>query len=423
MFNKTSVVGFFITLVEWIEYSIFGHFATEISATFMPTDDTLISQKLGLMYVYLIFFIGFIFRPIGSFLFSKFSVRNGNGSALLLSLFIISTASLLIGLMPGYEIIGTTAPIVLICIRVIHGIAIGGSYGGSFVFVIDNAVQSRKAMSASLCAMGVLSGLLLGSVIASLSSYLKVIDAIGDNYWRIPYIVLYIFVLIMIIYIFKNKDLRYSLSKGIINESKRVTDVVLEKVFIISVIKSIGIILLDAIGIYVIFFLFVNFINQNYGISKENLLWINSFNMCVMVIFIPFFGSMSDKYGSKIFLYTTGTAYIVCSIPCFYWIDNMQTITSVFVTQLIFAISLSMCYGSLPYYIYSVFKPVNRYTGNTLSFNICMGIFGGSAPFLVFYIVDKTGILLTPAILLTISGFVALLSLSVSNQYCELHNK
>src|ERR687883_1112891 len=177
--------SFIGTTIEWYDFFIYGTAASLVfGKLFFPTGDPLISTLSALGT----FAVGFIVRPLGGIIFGHYGDRLGRKSMLVLTLTMMGAATFLIGLLPTYESIGILAPILLVVLRIIQGLGLGGEWGGAALMVAEHASPHRRGFYASSVQMGAAGGLAISSaVIAGVSGLMSEAQFAAWG-WRIPFI-------------------------------------------------------------------------------------------------------------------------------------------------------------------------------------------------------------------------------------------
>src|SRR3982751_1285300 len=173
------------TTFEWYDFFIFGSLAPVISKVFFAGLD----PSPALLAALALFAAGFAFRPLGALIFGVVGDRLGRKGAFLVTVSLMGTASFLIGLLPTYAQAGALAPTLLIILRILQGIALGGEYGGAAIYVAEHAPNARRGAATgwiqSSASFGLLAALL---VIVATRSYLGE-DAFNAWGWRVPFLV------------------------------------------------------------------------------------------------------------------------------------------------------------------------------------------------------------------------------------------
>src|SRR5262245_50898031 len=152
------VASFVGTAIEWYDFFLYGTAAALVfSRLFFPNVDPLI----GTLSSFATFAVGFGARPLGGIIFGHFGDRVGRKAMLIYSLLIMGIATFLIGLLPTYDSIGVTAPILLVLLRCAQGVGVGGEWGGAVLMAVEHAGESRRGLSGACPQMGVPAGLFL----------------------------------------------------------------------------------------------------------------------------------------------------------------------------------------------------------------------------------------------------------------------
>lgn len=176
-----SAVG---TMIEWYDFYIFGSLATIISPLFYPKGD----QTLALIAYLSTFAVGFVVRPFGALFFGRIGDLVGRKYAFLVTLLIMGGATALIGLLPTYSTIGIAAPIILLLIRILQGLALGGEYGGAAVYVAEHVPDEKRGFYTSFIQITATLGLFLSlAVILTVQNRMSK-EAFSSWGWRIPFL-------------------------------------------------------------------------------------------------------------------------------------------------------------------------------------------------------------------------------------------
>lgn len=170
--------------IEWFDYFLYGTAAALVfNKLFFPNFDPVV----GLLLAYLSFSLTFFIRPIGGVLFAHIGDRIGRKKTLVITLSLMGGATVLIGCLPTYEHIGVWAPILLILLRVIQGLGIGGEWGGALLLAYEYAPANRKGLFGSVPQVGVTLGMLLATLAVSLMAMLPEADFLSWG-WRVPFV-------------------------------------------------------------------------------------------------------------------------------------------------------------------------------------------------------------------------------------------
>ena len=177
-----SAVG---TMIEWYDFYIFGSLATVISPLFYPKGN----DTLALIAYLSTFAVGFVVRPFGALFFGRIGDIVGRKYAFLVTLLIMGGATALIGVLPTYATIGMAAPIVLLIIRVLQGLALGGEYGGAAVYVAEHVPDGKRGFYTSFIQITATLGLFLSLAVILIVQNAMSADAFRDWGWRVPFLI------------------------------------------------------------------------------------------------------------------------------------------------------------------------------------------------------------------------------------------
>ncbi|MGE5836749.1 MAG: MFS transporter [Acidobacteriota bacterium] len=177
-----SAVG---TMVEWYDFYIFGSLATVISPLFYPKGN----DALALIAYLSTFAVGFVVRPFGALFFGRIGDLVGRKNAFLVTLLIMGAATALVGVLPTYATIGMAAPIALLVIRVLQGLALGGEYGGAAVYVAEHVPDNRRGFYTSFIQITATLGLFVSLAVILIVQDVMSRDAFASWGWRIPFLV------------------------------------------------------------------------------------------------------------------------------------------------------------------------------------------------------------------------------------------
>ncbi|GAB3538051.1 MFS transporter [Arthrobacter tecti] len=184
--RRALVAGSVGNFIEWYEFGIYGAFATIISANFFTTEGA--SDFEGLIRTYASFAIAFFFRPVGAALFGRIGDRIGRRPTLIVVLLLMTGATTLIGVLPTYEAIGITAPILLTLVRILQGLSAGGEFGGAVALMTEFAPPGKRGLFGSWQSFTVALGLLAGAGVAAVLSSTLSPEALTSWGWRLPFL-------------------------------------------------------------------------------------------------------------------------------------------------------------------------------------------------------------------------------------------
>jgi len=372
--------------LEWYDYALYGTFTALISKHFFPAGD----EAVALIATFGIFAIGFLMRPLGAMFFGYIGDKFGRKNALALSILLMAFPTACIGLLPTYQSIGIWAPILLTVIRLVQGVAVGGEFGGSIVYLVEHATEKNRNFIGSLTMLSMLIGLLCGAMIATaLAEFLSAEDF--DNFgWRIPFI-LGFFIGIVGLYIrskldespafIEAKDAGHTTDKPISDAIKQNYR---------EILLGIGIYLAVTIPFYIQTVFMPSFMVKFLGFTTADALLIFSFSLVTMMIVAPISAIWADKRDRERLLQAILILYLLFAIPYVALLD-IKDFTFAFVSQIAFSILLGAYIAPIPTLVVELFPTKTRYTGMSLACNLAAAIFGGTSPIVVTKMITATG--------------------------------
>lgn len=172
------------TVFEWYDFFIYGTLAAVIGKTFFPAQSDTAQFLLALAS----FGVGFGVRPVGAVLFGYLGDRLGRKYTFLVTITLMGIATAAVGLVPSYGAIGVAAPVILVLLRVLQGLALGGEYGGAAIYVAEHAPRGKRGFYTSFIQAGVIGGFLLSVAVVLVSELFVDKDQWAAWGWRIPFV-------------------------------------------------------------------------------------------------------------------------------------------------------------------------------------------------------------------------------------------
>ncbi len=390
--------------LEWYDYSLYGTFTALISKHFFPAGN----DAVALIATFGIFAIGFLMRPLGAMMFGYIGDKYGRKNALSLSILMMAIPTACIGLLPTYAMIGIYAPILLTLIRLVQGVAIGGEFGGSVVYLVEHAKPANKNRIGSLSMISMLMGLLFGTIISTVLAKIMSPEDFDMYGWRIPFI-LGFFIGLVGLYI------RSKLNESPVfieaQEAGHVSETPISETFknnYKEVLLGVGLYLSVTIPFYIQTVFMPSFMVKFMHFSSADSLTIYTSVLFMMMICAPISAILCDTKSRERLMKIVTALYLIFAIPYVYFL-NYQTFTFALISQLAFGSIVAFYIAPIPTLVTEIFPARTRYTGMSLSCNLAAAIFGGTAPMLVTALITKTESNYPIAIYIMIAAFVSML--------------
>lgn len=380
---RKLIIGSFLgNSLEWYDFFLYGTAAALVfGPLFFPaTNDPL----LGSFLAFSGFAIGFIARPLGGVIFGHLGDCYSRKMTLIITLTLMGASTFLIGLLPTYAHIGVLAPIALITLRFVQGVASGGEWGGGVLMLSENAPESQKGYYTAWSQVGVCGGFVLSSLAFYLVQLLPQ-EEVMSWAWRIPFL-LSLFIFLVGVYIRRNiQENAEFVARKAENDSKNEA----HHLPVLSAFKNHPRAILQAIGLRLaengavyIFFTFSVVYCKHIGIDTRDLIAAVTIAMTVEIATILGWGWLSDRIGHKRLYYIGVIGMALVAFP-FFWLLNMHTFPAMLLAMLL---ALPLCHGAMiaaqPCLMVDLFPVEVRYTGLALGHEIGAVISGGISPML-----------------------------------------
>ncbi len=406
--SRHALAGTVGNILEWYDFAVYGFLAPTIGPLFFPEDDTM----AGLIKTYGIFAAGYLMRPVGGIVFGHVGDRMGRKKALQLSIAMMAIPTVLVGLLPVYSQIGPMAALLLIVLRLVQGISVGGELIGSMSYLVETAPPGRRGLNGSWSVCGGVAGILLGSLVATLLNNLLSPSAMNDWGWRVPFlsgVVIFAIGSWLRRSLVESPDFTAASAAGRISENPLAS--VLREMPL-RVLHMSSSILLFATSFYMLFVWMPTYLTDIVSPAVDHALLVNTLAMCLLLVFIPISGHLSDSVGRKKVMLTASAALGLLVYPLFVILDQGVMLVALGI-QIIFAVLVGSIQGPLPAFLVESFPPQSRYTAIGLSYNITLAIFGGTAPLLCTWLIRETGNLASPALYLAVLAVISILSMAL----------
>lgn len=368
-----SLVG---SAIEWFDYFLYGTVAALVFNQIFFVSE---SPTMGLMLAYASFALTFFIKPFGGVLFSHIGDRIGRKKTLVLTLSLMGFATMAMGLLPTYQAIGIWAPIILICLRLVQGLGIGGEWGGALLLAVEYAPKEERGFYGSIPQVGIPIGMVMGTLALSIMSLLPN-EAFLSWGWRVPFI-LSIFLVFFGLWIRRGIDETPSFkevqAKGNIPKMPIVTTL---KYHWREVLAAIGAKFVETAPFYIFSTFIVSYATMNLGFSRTTVLSAVMIASIVTVILIPMMGKLSDKVGRKPLYIIGSIAMILYAFP-YFWLLHQESVILLFVATII---GLGVIWAPITAVLGTIFSEIFsaeiRYTGVSLGYQIGAALAGGTAP-------------------------------------------
>lgn len=373
---RVAAASFVGTAVEWYDYFIYGLAAAIVfGPLFFPS----FSDLAGTMAAFATFSVGFLARPLGGIVMGHFGDRVGRKSMLVTSLMLMGVATAGIGLLPTYSSIGLWAPVLLVLLRFLQGIGVGGEWSGAVLMAVEHAPEGRKGFYGSFPQMGVPGGLILANLV-----FLGMSAGVSDEAflawgWRVPFLLSAVMVVIGLV-------IRLAISESPDFERVKRSDADERMPLVVVVRENLREVLLAAgafIGVNAVGYVFMAYLLK-YSTSvldmpKSLILNFTLIASLAWLLAIPWASALSDKHGRPKVL-VVGSAGLTFWALALFPLVNTANPVLVLLALVGTAVFMGLVYGPLAALFAELFSPEVRYSGTSLGYQIGSILGGGLAP-------------------------------------------
>ncbi|HBQ2914659.1 TPA: MFS transporter [Klebsiella pneumoniae] len=414
---RKLIIGSFLgNSLEWYDFFLYGTAAALVfGSLFFPVqDDPLISTLLAFSG----FAVGFIARPLGGILFGHIGDKYSRKTTLIITLTLMGASTFLIGLLPTWHQVGVLAPIALISLRFLQGVASGGEWGGGVLMLSENAPEEKKGYYTAWSQVGVSGGFVLSALAFWLVQLLPE-NAFMTWGWRIPFL-MSVFIFLVGIYIRKNirENKEFTQLKQASDTEPEANVPVFEifKKYPKQLLQAIGLRLPENGAVY-IFFTFSVVFCKHVGIASDKIIAVVTLAMMLEIFSILFWGWLSDRIGRKTIYYIGVIGLLLTAFPFF----SLLASGNFSLMMLAMMLGLPLCHGAMiaaqPCIMSELFPVEVRYTGLALGHEIGAVISGGISPMIAVALLLKYDHWWPISVMLlgfALVALIALLSIKVS---------
>ena len=374
--RKVIVASLIGTSLEWYDFFLYGTASALVfNKLFFPNFDPLV----GTLLAFATYAVGFIARPLGGLVFGHFGDRVGRKQVLIVTLLIMGIATFLIGALPTYQAIGVAAPILLVVLRFVQGLGLGGEWGGAVLMSLEHGAPDRRGLNASWPQVGVPVGNLLAAGVLGLLNLLLTEDAFLSWGWRIAFFLSGALVLVGLwirMTITESPLFEEVESAG---EKARMPLIEVIKRHPRGLLVAMGARLGTDVAFYTFTLYILTFLTANLGLPRSVGLNAVLIGSAVQIALIPLFGGLSDRYGRRP-VYALGAVSAAVWAFVFFPLLSTRSPVVIVLATVVALITHAAMYGPQAAFIAELFSTELRYSGASMGYQIAGVLGGGIAP-------------------------------------------
>ncbi|MES1926501.1 MFS transporter [Salinisphaera sp. T31B1] len=380
----SSVIG---TTVEWYDFLIYGTAAALVfNRLFFPSFD----PTVGTIAAFGSYALGFIARPLGGIVFGHFGDRIGRKSMLSLTIILMGLGTFLIGCLPTYEQIGVWAPIMLIALRLIQGLGIGGEWGGAVLMVVESVDPRRRGFYGAVVQIGYSLGVIASIGAFALATALPEEDFLSWG-WRLPFLAS---ALLVVVGLFIRLRLHETPAFTQVKRSNTVAKLpVLEILFEQprTFLTAVGLKVSEIAYVSIVTVFSIAYVTGELGLPRSVILNGILIAAFIELFTIPFFGWLSDRYGRKPLFVFACLFSIVYAFPMFWLFETHNAAVIAVTVAIALSFGQGIMFGTGAAWMSELFEARLRYSGASLGFQVGAALSGGFTPIIAASLLAWSG--------------------------------
>ncbi|MGV9717716.1 MFS transporter [Rhodococcus pyridinivorans] len=384
--RRAGVTAFVGTTIEWFDFYIYGTASALVLGALFFRDA---SPAVGTLAAFATFAVGFIARPLGGIIFGHFGDRFGRKNAVIITLALMGAGTVGVGLLPTYDQIGIWAPILLVALRVLQGIAMGGEWGGAVLIATEFAPPGKKVLYGAFAQQGSPVGNLLATL--SFLGLTAMSDATFEDWgWRIPFLasaVLVIVALYIRVRIQETPEMRVAAAA---QERTKLPLVEVLRSHPAALLLGVGAVVAGVAITYVKTTFALAWATTDLGFTRSDFLLVITLALVAQVLVQPFGAVLATRIDARrAVLWMLGPELVV--LPLMFVLIRTGSLTWAIIGMVLATAPHAMYYSALAGILAQVFPTHVRYTGISLSYQISTAIFAGTAPMASQFLLNRAG--------------------------------
>jgi MFS transporter, MHS family, alpha-ketoglutarate permease len=367
-------------LVEWYDWYVYAAFSLYFAKSFFPAGN----QTAQLLNTAAIFAVGFLVRPLGSWLFGRYADRRGRKAALTLSVMLMCMGSLIIAVTPGYAVIGIAAPALLLFARVLQGFSVGGEYGTSATYLSETATRERRGFYSSFQYVTLIMGQLVAIAVLLLLQFVFLTSSQLEAWgWRIPFFVGALCAVVAF-YLRRNLDETEAFTRmqGGSTDAGSVRQLLR---YPREVLVVIGLTMGGTLAFYTYTTYMQKFLVNTVGLTKGQSTTISAVTLLLYMFLQPLVGAFSDKVGRRPLLIGFGVLGTLGTVPLLSQLARTDDPLVAFALIMI-ALVIVSGYTAINAVVKAELFPTEvRAIGVGLPYALAVSLFGGTAEYIALW--------------------------------------
>lgn len=387
--------------LEFYDFIIYSFFSVYIAKSFFPNDDKFIS----LLTAVAVYGVGFFTRPLGGLLIGTYADKKGRRAAMILTVTLITIGTLGLAATPSYESIGVAAPIIVLLARLVQGLALGGEVGPASSMLIESAPPNQRAFYASwqMASQGI--AVAVGGVVGYLVSANLSLEQLASWGWRIPFLVS---LALIPIAVYIRRALPETLEEPAYHSDSQIIKIIFtryRKEVILGILALMSTAITAQVGNYMTTFA-INTLELNPAVAQISTV----LGGIMMFLFSLLAGFLADKYGRKSIMLWPRVALMLLIVPMFYMLVKTESVAMLLLVTMTVTLLTGMSGASSLVAIPEMMPIALRATGVSLIYAIGVTLFGGTAQFVLTWLIEHFGAV-SPAYYVVVTSVFSIIAM------------
>lgn len=386
-------------VLEYYDFIVYAFLAATLAKKFFHGDEV-----AGLLASFATFGVGFLARPLGGAIIGRIADVRGRKVALQITIFGMALGTVGIGVLPTYDTIGLAAPVLLVALRLVQGLAAGGEWGSATTLIVESAPAGKRGFFGGLGQASIAASSLLSSLVVAGMVGLFTAQQMDDWGWRIPFI---LGGLLLPVGIYMRRNLEETPAFTKLQKDAAPPPKVEKPEMLKMLGRAFGFTIIWTVSYYIMLSYMPTFLVKHAGLTQQQALNSNSIALVVLVLSTPFFGWLSDRVGRRVLLLACCAAFVILPYPLFNIIIGKPGFETILAIQITFNIFIGAFSGAAPAALCEIFPTHSRTTLLSIGYSLATAIFGGFAPFIATALIEATGSSISPTYYLICAGVVS----------------
>lgn len=387
--------------LEFYDFIIYSFFSVYIAKSFFPNDDKFIS----LLTAVAVYGVGFFTRPLGGLLIGTYADKKGRRAAMILTVTLITIGTLGLAATPSYESIGVAAPIIVLLARLVQGLALGGEVGPASSMLIESAPPNQRAFYASwqMASQGI--AVAVGGVVGYVVSATLSSEQLASWGWRIPFLVS---LALIPIAVYIRRALPETLEEPAYHSDSQIIKLIFtryRKEVILGILALMSTAITAQVGNYMTTFA-INTLELNPAVAQISTV----LGGIMMFLFSLLAGFLADKYGRKSIMLWPRVALMLLIVPMFYMLVKTESVAMLLLVTMTVTLLTGMSGASSLVAIPEMMPIALRATGVSLIYAIGVTLFGGTAQFVLTWLIEHFGAV-SPAYYVVVTSVFSIIAM------------